>query len=164
MPTLETIADYFEGTKFEVDGSKIAEILKSSVTSGETLGELLVFLLRKAGRIDEFADDYKDWAINYSEYLTTIVDDDTGFQIEDPEAVDKLVDGVFKAVKRDKREVIGEVKGKTFVGRYGLVPCIGTIKLDIVYEVLSDSELQVDLRAGLLGLKVLETGDGDEDY
>jgi len=71
------------------------------------LGELVMLLIRRGEKVEEFAKDYKDWAVNYNHYLQAVIEDDTGFLIrEDVDTVDKFVDEIFDAVKKDEREVV----------------------------------------------------------
>jgi len=158
MVELESVADYFEGGKIELNGDEVADILRKSKTSERALGELVMLLIRRVGKVEEFAKDYKDWAVNYDHYLQAVIEDDTGFLIgEDVDTVDKFVDKIFDAVKKDEREVIIEAKGETFIRKLGRVYSIGTIKLNIVYEVLGDEHFQIDLEPELLAVKILES-------
>jgi len=155
---LESVADYFEGGKIELNGDEVADILRKSKTSERALGELVMLLIRRVGKVEEFVKDYKDWAVNYDHYLQAVIEDDTGFLIgEDVDTVDKFVDKIFDAVKKDEREVIIEAKGETFIRKLGRVYSIGTIKLNIVYEVLGDEHFQIDLEPELLAVKILES-------
>ena len=155
---LESVADYFEGGKIELNGDEVADILRKSKTSERALGELVMLLIRRGEKVEEFAKDYKDWAVNYNHYLQAVIEDDTGFLIrEDVDTVDKFVDEIFDAVKKDEREVVIEAKGETFVRKLGRVYSIGTIKLNIVYEVLGDEHFRIDLEPELLAVKILES-------